>query len=265
MSYPQPSADQYCIKGYQIFRLNTPLASPGDIYESAQSCHAMAVGPESDIANVNVAYFDDQRAGTFMSSTVISPQRAFVGRVDARNEATYAPSGRPGKVLFWSNDIYDPDYRPIAIPAPFDPDDDLIEFVPPQLDVIQYFKPIQSLGPARIDKEYVFQNYPIASRFYLVIPYYGRKYAFVEFTNKAGVDPNTFGIVGLNYAITQNDSPNPYHQETALRAAAVVAAGAQVIRRITAAADGMFDALVFSFTNPGPAPLRIVVSDTEVT
>ena len=75
MSYPQPSADQYAIKGYQFFRLNTLLTSPGDIYQSQQSGHAFAIGPESDISNVNVAYFDDQ-VPNFMAQTVISPQRA---------------------------------------------------------------------------------------------------------------------------------------------------------------------------------------------
>jgi hypothetical protein len=268
VSYPQPSADQYAIKGYQYFRLDTPLTSPGDIYESQQSGHGLAVGPNSDIANVNVAYFDDQIANTFMNTTVISPNRAFVGRVDARNEVAYGPTGRPGVILFWANDIYDPNYRPFSKPAKFDPAQDEIQFVPPQLDVIEYFKPIESLGPARIDKEFNFQNYSVTTRtFFLVIPYYGRKYCYIEFTNKDTVVPNTFGIVGLNYAITQDDSANPYHQETTIRAPAAVAAQATVTRIITASGDpatgnGMFDALVFSFSGAGPAPLRIVMSDT---
>lgn len=263
MSYPQPSADQYAIKGYQYFRLDTPLTSPGDIYESEQSGHGLAIGPNSDIANVNVAYFDDQIDDTFMNTTVISPNRAFVGRVDARNDVTYGPMARPGVILFWANDIYDPNYRPISKPAAFNPATDEIQFVPPQLDVIEYFKPVNSLGPSRIDKEFNFQNYSVtAGTFYLVIPYYSRKYCYVEFTNKDTVTPNTFGIVGLNYAITQDDTPNPYHQETTILARAAVADGVSVTKIITAAATGMFDALVFSFSGTGPAPLRIVMSDT---
>ena len=46
-----------------------------------------------------------------------------------------------------------------------------------------------------------------------------------------------------------------------LRAAAAVTAGSAVTVRITAGSQGMFDALVFSVNNNGPAPLRIVTSD----
>ena len=97
MSYPQPDSNQYAIKGYQFFRLNTLLTSPGDIYESAQSGHSIAIGPESDLANINVAYFDDQ-VETFMQRTTISPLRAFVGRIDARNDAVTAPVERRARL-----------------------------------------------------------------------------------------------------------------------------------------------------------------------
>jgi hypothetical protein len=263
MSYPQPDADSYAANGYDIFRLNTLLVSPGDIYQSTQSGHALAIGPESDLANINVVYFDDQ-VPTFVQRTTISPNRAFIGRMDARNEALYQPANRPGRILFYADDIYDPNYRPVALPAPFNPATDIINFVAPRLDVIQYFKPLASIGPARIDKEWVFQNYPVVTgRYYLVLPYYGRKYAYVEFTNKDALFPNTFGVVGVNYAITQDDSPNPYHQEKTLLAPVAVPASGQVSRIIMAASDGMFDALVFGFTLSGPAPLRVVMSDRE--
>lgn len=263
MSYPQPNADDYANNGYDIFRLNTLLVSPGDIYESTQSGHALAIGPDSDLANINVAYFDDQ-VPTFVQSTTISPMRSFVGRIDARNEVLYQPANRPGKIMFWADDIYDPNYRPISKPAAFNPAIDVINFVAPRMDVIQYFTPLTSITPARNNKEFVFQNYPLVTgRYYLVIPYYGRKYASVEFTNRDALLANTFGIVGVNYAITQDDSLNPYHQEKTLLAPVAVPAAGQVSRVITASLDGMFDALVFSFTLTGPAPLRVVVSDDQ--
>lgn len=264
MSYPQPSADQYSIKGYQYFRLNTLLTSPGDIYESAQSGHALAIGPESDLANINVAYFDDQ-VETFMQRTAISPLRAFVGRVDARNDQTYQPAERVARILFWSADIYDPNYRPISKPAAFNATNDQIQFVAPRMDVIEYFKPISSLTPGRTDKEFTFQNYPVVlGRFYLVLPYYGRKYAYCEFTNRDQVLANTWGIVGVNYAITQDDSTTPYHQETTIQSPVAINANNQATRIIKASSDGMFDALVFSITGAGPAPLRVVMSDMEL-
>lgn len=263
MSYPQPSSDAYAVNGYQFFRLNTLLTSPGDIYQSLQSGLAFAIGPQSDVANVNMVYFDNQ-VPTFMQQTVISPQRSFVGRVDARNDERYSPAQRPAVILFWVDDIYDPNYRPIALPAPFNPVTDAIQFVAPRLDLIEYFKPQESLVPGRENKEFVFQNYPVTpGLFLLVVPYYGRKYCFVEFTNRNQVTANTFGITGVNYAITQDGVPamKPYHQEKTLLAPAAIAANAQATKIITASADGMFDALVFSFTDAGPAPLRITMSD----
>lgn len=261
MSYPQPNADQYAINGFQFFRLITRLVSPGDIYQSQQSGLGFALGPESDIANVNVAYFDNQ-APNFLNQTVLSPERAFVGRIDSRNDTTFAPAGRPGVILFWSANLYDPAYRPIALPAAFNPAIDAIQFISPVLDVVEYFKPQDSLGPGRIDKEFSFQNYPVVTgRFYLVVPYYGRKYASINITNRDQVVALTVGVVGLNYAITQDNSAKPYHQETTIVSPTAIAANGRLLRVIKADTDGMFDALVFSFNGPGPAPLRIDVSD----
>jgi len=259
MSFPQPQATPYSVNNYGFFRLNTPLSSPGDIYESDQGGHAFCVGPNSDIANVNMAYFDDQ-VPTFMQFMTISPTRSFTGLVNARNDAQYVPAGRPGRILFWSDDIYDPNFRPSAAVA-----GDTIQFVPPLLDVVQYFTPLASVVPPRINKEFVFQNYvvPGGHVLYIVVPYYGRRYAFVNFTNRNNVSPNTFGISAVNYAITDDSSVNPFHQETTILAPAVVAPGASVRKIIRATVDGMFDALVFSLNNGGPAPLRIDVADQD--
>jgi hypothetical protein len=260
MSFPQPQATPYAVNNYGFFRLNTPLSSPGDIYESDQSGHAFCVGPNSDIANVNMAYFDDQ-VPTFMQFMTISPTRSFAGLINARNEAQFSPAQRPGRILFWSDDIYDPNFRPRA----FNATTDAIQFVPPLLDVIQYFTPLASVVPARINKEFVFQNYvvPSGGTLYIVVPYYGRRYAFVNFTNRNNVQNNTIGIIGVNYAITDDTSPNPFHQETTILVPTLVAPNASIRRIIRATADGMFDALVFSLTNGGPAPLRIDVADQD--
>ncbi len=258
MAYPQPNADQYCLKGYEYFRLLTPLSSPGDIYESAQSGHAVCVGPESDIANVVVQYFDDQ-VTNFVQQTTISPRRAFIGRIDARNDATYAPAATPGRVMFWAADLYDPSFKPTG----FNVSTDRMEFIVPQIDVIQYFQTNPSLIPERIDKQYLFQNYGATAVNYIVIPFYGRKYCYAQFTNRTPVTPASFGIIGVNYAITNDASTTPYHQQTIVLASGAVATNASVTKVVTAVANGTFDALVFAVTSGGPAPLKITVSDNE--
>src|SRR5690348_7452464 len=100
--FVQPNSDQSCLKGYDFFRLNTLLSCPGDIYESKQSGRAFMLGPESDIANVGVTYFDDQKTPTFVSQFVLTPQRPWSGRIDARNEVGYMPANRPGRLLFYA-------------------------------------------------------------------------------------------------------------------------------------------------------------------
>jgi hypothetical protein len=258
MSFPQPQADDYAINRYGFFRLNTPLSSPGDIYESPQGGHAFCVGPMSDIANINMAYFDEQ-VDTFQQFATISPTRSFVGLIIARNEARYSPAQRPGRILFWANDIYDPSFRPAGFAA-----GDTIYFVPPQFDMVQYFQQLPSVVPPRSDKVFNFQNYNIIPPHtsYIVVPYYGRKYCYIQFTNRNQGAANTFGITGINYAVTQNNVTSSYSQVTPIRAPAPVAPNASVSKIITAPTDGVFDALLFSLNEAGPAPLRIVMSDT---
>lgn len=264
MSFPQPQPTPYVVNNYQFFDINTPLSCPGDIYESNQGGHMFCVGPQSDIANINMAYFDDQAAPSLLRQTTISPTRSFVGEIYARNESRYAPADRPGVILYWPADIYDPNFRPRG----FSTDDDSIEFVAPQFNVIQYFAPVSSLVPQRIDKEFTFQNYivPTGGVLYLVIPYYGRKYCYINFTNRNATSANTFGISAVNYAITQDDGSNPYHQQTTIHAPASVSAnGGTVTQIVKAGTQGMFDALVFSLTQSGPAPLRITMSDQDAS
>lgn len=263
MSYPQPSSPAAARSGSEFFRITTPLSSPGDIYESTMSSLAFGVGPESDIANVRVAYWDATKSSppnnTFMSFVTISPTRTFVGRLDSNESQRYSPADRKGRILFWADNIYDPNFRPSG----FNSGSDEIEFVPPVLDVIQYFQDQPGLVPPRIDKQYAFQNYPaVSGTFYLMIPYYGRKYCYVNFTNRNAVEANNFGIIGVNFCVTQDDVaiPAPYHQQTTIRASGAIAPGASATQIITATVDGMFDMLGF-LTTSSPAMLRIVVSD----
>jgi hypothetical protein len=198
MSFPQPDSNSYAAGGSQFFRLNTLLASPGDIYESEQSGHAFAIGADSDMSRVNVAYFDKQ-APNLMNMTTLGPERAFVGRIEADNLGTYLPSQRPGRVLMWPDELWNP--NPIA--ALVAPADTQI-IVTPRLDVIEYFKPQGSLEVKRNDKVFAFQRLDIpatvtgltADALWLVLPYYGRKYANIDFSAPVApsVDIDVYGI-----------------------------------------------------------------------
>lgn len=186
MSFPQPSSVAPVLAGQQSFRLRTQLASAGDLYESEVSALAFAIGPDSDIANVRVNYFDSN-ADAMVGQANISPERTLVGRVDARNETVYPGGGqRRGRILLSALDLYDPTWRPSG----YVPDDDAIEFVAPMLDVIQYFVNPPSLISQRSDRTFRFQYLTVPPNgvgadgiTYLVIPAYGRKSGYFTFKN----------------------------------------------------------------------------------
>lgn len=275
MSFPQPNADLYALAGADYFRLNTPLVSAGDLYESQQSCHALALGPESDISRVNVNFLDSQSPQA-LNGLRIGPVRDFVGRVDAlNNSALYLPSNRPGRVLIWPDEIYDPNYIPNS---GFNPDFDVIQFITPQLDVIQYFKPPVSLQSQRVDKTFYFQDFPLPeglalnNSYNLMIPYYGRRYAYISFTNWSNILPVgniDYEIVGVNFAIALTGVGGPFekHGETVLLATTAVNGGSQQVLIVTAPQHGMFDMIRIRMQrtdaqiNNGPTLLKVVVSD----
>lgn len=266
MAYPQPDANQYAIKGYPFFRLQTPLVSPGDIYESEQGALALALGPESDVARATVYYYDDQLA-TRMNAVDISQDRLLAGKIFARNDALYIPSQRKGRILIAVDNLYDPLWRPRS----FSVDNDAIEFVNPILDVLQYFSDPPNIAPQRADKRYLFQDFdfiPGDGSFYLVLPYWGRRYAYIQLQNASNTgDVATVSVLGVNYAITDDSVPvnaELFHQQTTLLPATNLAQGVHLTNPliVTAGTQGMFDAIVIS-TDLQPMVLQAVFSDVE--
>ena len=271
MSYPQPDADKYAINGYQFFRLNTQLTSDGDIYESAQGANGFAIGPDSDISKVNLAYFDDQ-VPRFLNQIAISPQRPFAGSVLARNETKYAPSSRPGRILLWPDELYNPNWKP---PPALAVDDWRVDFEAPVLDVVEYFSPLGAgQSQYRNDKLYRYQRIPfpgdgggggVGGFWSIIIPWYGRRYCSFFFANKTGANFTGGDISGLNYTIGAVGAGG---DSISLATIPAVANGATYNAEILASALGQFDALYFSFEGTNQqatdtVSIRILTSDRE--
>jgi hypothetical protein len=273
MAYPQPNANQYMLKGYPFFRLQTPLISPGDIYESEQGALAFALGPESDVARMTIYYFDDQ-IPTRLNSVDISQDRMLSGKVFARNDTAYIPSARPGRILMAVDDLYDPSWKPPG----FDPDQDGLQFVTPILDVIQYFSSPPNIAPQRADRRYLFQRSPQTNRnSWLVLPYWGRRYMYLSARNPNSIDACTITVLGINYVIVDDSvtaaAEHNHMVTTLLPASALSTDGGQkelVVtagppnagNAVTAIAIGMFDAIAISVNVPETI-LKIVMSDVE--
>lgn len=227
MSYPQPDSNAPALNGQNIFRLRTQLVSPGDIYESEQSAFAVAVGPDSDIANLDVTFFDDT-ISNFVGRMNVSNRAPFIGSVQARNEVTYSPSKVPGRILIAPSDIVPNLTRTSAT----------VMIIPPILDVIQYLSPPSSaLLAARNDRYYYFSDYPTGGGSYQVLmPYYGRVYADFRIGGTAGAE--TARIRGYNYG------PGGSSNQTFVDLLAATAIGLTGQHKvISAGVDGMFDYL----------------------
>ena len=252
--FVQPDSDQFSSRGYGFFRLNTLLSCPGDIYESKQSGLAFMLGPNSDIANVMMAYYNDQLEPTFVDKVLLTAQRPFSGRIDARNEVVYMPGKRPGRLLFWSADLYDPNYLPAAMGV-----GDTIATITPRLDVIEYFESA-NVTTGRSDRVFQFQELALpANTAYIVLPYYGRKSASIRLQNRTTGDVD-YSIFGVNYF--NNDVGEAV--ETQIVAVSTLAANAQALKVVKESVEGMFDALyigVHADTPDGPTPLNITTSD----
>ena len=299
MSYPQPNFDQYALNGYKFARLNTPLTSDGDIYESAQGAQGFAIGPDSDISKVNIGYFDDQ-VPRYLNQFAITPERSFPGLIAARNEVTYQPSGRPGRILIWSDELYNNTWDPNFIDVA-----GRIDFEVPVLDVIQYFAPASaSMNQGRNDREYWYDfiNAPTApvgvtNVWTLVIPYYGRRFCNLVWQSQQ-VGTVDVSISGLHYkpgtantaaiAIPLIDDAPPagfpsvsvgsFEQFSCVLTASAKSDGgsktaAGLIVPTAQIAAGMYDALAISFFSQGTgtgaidrtiqSTLRIRTSDRE--
>lgn len=255
MSYPQPESTTYAVNGYPFFRLNTLLTSPGDIYESEQGALAFVLGPDSDVARVQINYFDNQ-VETFVNQTVITTDRSLVGQIAARMSDTYAPAGRPGRILLSPVDLYDPNYRPTGIL----PNVDTLQFITPVLDVIQYFSTPPTLVPKRNDRVYRFQEIELPSgASYIVVPYWGRKFGSVRVTNLTTGDL-TWTLLGVDYYMNTTHAGLETTIDTG-----TLATGTQRLSLVKAETNGMFDALVIkvhAVSPDGPTPIQITLSDT---
>lgn len=268
MTFPQLSSVDPVLNGQQLWRLKTLLASAGDIYESEVSGLAFALGPDSDIAEVLVSYFDPD-AATLLSQVTLSPDRDMIGRIDAHNETTYPALGRRGRILISIEDIYDPTW----LPEGFDLAHSRITFEAPVLDVFQYFVNPPSLISQRSDKTFRYQ-YPtippdVVNGFtYIVLPAYGRKSGYFTFKNIGnGIVTVPVSILGVRLSTSALPGPVGAAQ-VSLYANAGILTGDSAAHVFKASTDGLWDYLVIALGNGagfgypgGPFPISVTLSD----
>lgn len=268
MAYPQPSSVTPVKNGQDFFRLTTPIVSSGDIYESEVSANAIVLGPDSDIARVQITYFNpDVSVG--QSNAIVSPDRSLTGLVPAVNTENYISSftqsnPRKGRVLVSLDDYYDPQFTPFTFGA-----GDSIARETPVLDLIAYFKGLPSVVPQRSDRTFVYQYFTAptggADSAWLVVPAYGRKSGFFTFANLDGSNTVTVNVLGVKLQPTNlgaSVSLPPGAWTTQLDTVALLSGGT---RQFTykSSTHGLWDLFCIEFRNYAGAamPTTITLSD----
>lgn len=252
MSYPQPNPDNNVKTGQSIFRLRTTIVCPGDTYDSVQSGFAFAIGGDSDLANIGINYYDDTLKPTFMNQAAISPGAPFIGKVDVRNEATYQPSGIPGRIIF----------SPIDTLCPITPATQNIYtngagtlVIPPVLDIVQYLSdPPANIPATRNDRHYFFGPPKISGGpgpLSILVPYYGRNYACISLDAVAESADRMIAltIFGLKFGAGSGTIGPSSTNKVQLLAQTV--ANTVLTHEINADTDGQWDYLQFDLVNKG--------------
>jgi hypothetical protein len=171
------------IRGQEYFRLKQVVQSPGDIYELNESTRAVYIGPDSDIAEARITYYNPSEP-LGLETADVSVNGPFVGRVDALLATQVPSTGQPARILVSPVDIVNNAYvRPSVFgTAP------LRRFnIEAQIDLICALKTLPSIPQTRADKTLRFPNVPFGTdtppdqSTDIVIPIYGRRMITCQF------------------------------------------------------------------------------------
>ncbi len=187
-------------RSQEYYRLKRVVQSPGDIYELTESARAIYIGPDSDIGEVQITYYNpDEPLG--LETATVSVNGPFVGRIDSLPLTKVASTGQPAHILISPVDIVDNNYA-----NPFSVANRRFN-IPAVIDLIIGLKPIDSIPSVRADRTYRFPNVPYNEgadpdgpegndgSTDLIIPIYGRR--MVTVTTAGGALIMTMGLVTL--------------------------------------------------------------------
>lgn len=169
------------IRSQQFYRLKQVVESPGAIYEIDESALSIYIGPDSDISEVEVTYFNpDEPLG--LETATVSVNGPFVGRLDALLKTQVPSTGQPARILVSPSDLVDNAYTPPASYA-FGGAASRKFNIPAVVDVIFGLKPQPEIPQVRADRTIRFPNVvygpaavgPPNGSTNLIVPIYGRR------------------------------------------------------------------------------------------
>jgi hypothetical protein len=95
---------QAVLRSQEFFRLKQTLVSQGDIFELAEGTKAIYIGPDSDVAEVQITYYNPD-APLGLETAIVAVNGPLVGRIDALNATPVPSTGQPARILANANDI----------------------------------------------------------------------------------------------------------------------------------------------------------------
>ena len=253
----------------EVYRINQPLRTAGDVFELDGSCRALVIGPQSDIANYNVDYYDTQ-ASNRISRLGLSAGAPRIGRLDAYGELHFpALVGSPSApIIVTPGDLYIDSYTPRG----FNENTELIYFEPPYVDLVAMFDAPGSLATAvRANKIYRYGSiftYGLFTDVWYLVPVYGRRLVTVAMRNSDPVITIDYSIELVRMVIGQGSGVDfglcPLKQV----ASGTLGVASDLSQVITASTNGMWDVLQVKLTPSAAlarniASLTIETSDTE--
>lgn len=190
---------QQVLRSQEFFRLKQTLVNQGDIFELEESAKAIYIGPDSDIAEVQITYYNPD-APLNLETAIVAVNGPFVGRVDALNATKVASTGQPARILVAANDIVSNSYA--------SPDSLALRSfnVPAVIDLMVALKGLPAIPEVRSDRTLRFNQVPYDTdpsgggddgSTDLIVPIYGRRMATVDVISKNPDVDITVSLVNL--------------------------------------------------------------------
>ena len=187
-------ASQSVLNGGNEYRLKQPLGSSGDIWEIDAGASCVYVGPDSDLAEYRLLYYDPSSPNELAAADV-SVGGPFVGQLNSQLSRRLRLTREPGRILAHPVDLYEPDYERPTGGSPDRPSRTIR--IPPVVDLMFAFTPrtppaVRSDRTVRLT-EVPFEDDGVGTD--ILIPAYGRRLITVQALSYDDVELNFYKVV----------------------------------------------------------------------
>lgn len=182
------NSDSSVLRAGSFYRLKQELQSPGDIFEIDSSAFAVYVGPDSDLTEYRLTYYDPD-APNELATADISVNGPFVGQLSALLDTKVSGTGTKARLLAQTVDLFQPGFTRGFSIAPFGAARSVL--VPPKVDLLWSFTPdIPDVPNVRADRTFRFTDVPFDDETAgggtdILIPAYGRRTVTIQAQQRA--------------------------------------------------------------------------------